>query len=539
LLIDEVRIRYERISPMLMLIDSSGRILYSSDVLNRFLGKILEGQIFSEIFQIMDSDLQVSEKLDFLNSFLDTNLLFTTKDGKLAFRGSFIDEFDGDHRRYFLLCAPWLSWIVDKSLEDILHTDQFPLQDTQFDMSAFIDTQKVMREEQEEILRSLSTAKEHAEFMTLAKSEFVEHISHQVRTPLNGVISTLRLIPGEPNDNTRKKLLDICLNSSLVLLDIVNQVLDFSSIGRDRFVGQVALFNVQELLEEVKESLSYLAAERSTILSFNIAENMPTLIECDKSSLLKILYNLVGNAINYSKSDAIIISAVARTHDQHNLELEMRVQDFGVGIKKQYHEHIFTPFWTKDRNGGSTRGTGLGLPIVKELLSREGGTLYFDSIENEGTVFLFTFPYKSQSNHSSHSATQVREFGSIKFHAKALLVDDNIVNIEIAKIVLERYGLHVVACDSGQSALEQVSKSLFDIIFMDINMPHMNGLEATSLIREKPKYEKVPIIALTANASEQHREKYIIHGLNDVLVKPISPTHLSEILDKHLSMVST
>jgi methyl-accepting chemotaxis protein len=227
MLIHEAKIRYERISPMLILLDGSGRILYSSDVLNRFLGQILEGRIFFDIFQVMDLGLQVSETLEISNNLLDIPLLFTTTDGKLAFRGSFIDELDGEHRRYFLLCAPWLSWIVDNSLEDILHVDQFPLQDTQFDISAFIDTQKVMRGEQEELLSELLAAKASEDIMRLAKSKienelFLSKQEHEAVFDNNivRVINALsrgdlnqKIVLGNPEETTRHRAISENLNT--------------------------------------------------------------------------------------------------------------------------------------------------------------------------------------------------------------------------------------------------------------------------------------------------------------------------------------
>jgi CheY-like chemotaxis protein len=344
----------------------------------------------------------------------------------------------------------------------------------------------------------------------------------------------LRLIPGEANDFVKRRMQEIALSSSLSLLDTVDEILEFSSIEQEVFYSTaIEPYNLFEIIENIEKIHSFAAENNFILLKFDMDENLPNIIEGDSKVLIKILNNLIANAIKYSHSDLIIVSLALVTYNYDSHNLEIKVEDFGIGIKEEFHEKIFQPFWVGSAEGIGSSGTGLGLPIVKSLIARVAGTLKFDSTEDVGTIFVATIPVEIPLIRNSRT-THTEPFGRLRDTFRALLVDDNNFNLEVAKLILERCGLYVVSCESAQSAIKETSHSVFDIIFMDINMPDINGVEASALIRKNPTFENVPIIALTANAASEQHGEYIRHGLTDVLVKPISPDALNEVLNRHL-----
>jgi signal transduction histidine kinase/CheY-like chemotaxis protein len=534
MLIEEIKRRYEKISPMLMLLDDRGGILSSTVILDRYCGRSLEGRLFFEEFRISDQNIRVDKQQNILSQHTERLLLVTSNFEVIGLRGELIEEIEGAYRRYFLLCAPWTSWMIDKGKRNALHISQFPLQDTQLDGLAQFFLQELELTETQGKFAQLALEKKSAEYLSLAKSDFISHASHELRTPLNGVISALRLIPGEANDFVKRRMQDIALSSALSLLDTVNGILEFSSIEQNEYYStQRVAYSILEIIKNIEKTHSFASKQNSIFLKFDVDDNIPDFVEGDPKVLTRILHNLIGNAIKYSLSDVILVSLALRSHN-----LEIKVEDFGIGIKEEFHEKIFERFWVASAEGIGSSGTGLGLSIVKSLISRIGGTLKFDSAVDVGTFFEISIPTEVASARKSKTARTPRPLGLLRDNVRALLVDDNTFNLEVATLILERCGLSVVSCGSAQCAIKETSHSVFDIIFMDINMPGINGVEATSLIRENPIFENVPIIALTANAASEQHVEYIRRGLTDVLVKPISPDVLNEVLTRHLGATS-
>ncbi len=525
---------YQKIFPMILVLNELGEICYESSVMQKFFASACLGKNIFEILHFVEPETGCQNLEVEFSKLTGRLLLLCSSDKKLGLRAELIEAGHGAEICFFLLCTPWLAWMHRQGVEDILSSEQFPLQDSQLDGQAYILTQKLMRQEYEQFAVKLEAEKKKAESASFAKSKFVSHISHELRTPLNGIVSSLRLIVGEENEKIKENLFRIAQSSSLVLLEIVNEVLDYSKIEQGMFLNDFTTFNISDLFSEIDRTMYSRAKEQGVFLQFQIDSKVPDLVFTDRKSISKVLHNLVGNAISYSRSDVIIVSVYLNRTINNESILCFRVEDFGVGVPEKYQEKLFLPFWSGDHGAEAIHGTGLGLPIAKELIESLGGSISLESVENEGTALEFSIPVSIAScGTESTSLGEMKPFSS-EFQGKILLVDDNYVNVEVTKIILEKMGLDVDCVFSGEESVSASSISDYDLIFMDINMPGLDGLQAAGLIKEQVNTNRTPIVALTANASLDDKEKYINAGVDDVLLKPISPNELCRILEEFL-----
>ncbi|PSR53467.1 hypothetical protein AHMF7605_07975 [Adhaeribacter arboris] len=379
--------------------------------------------------------------------------------------------------------------------------------------------------------RKLKKAKVAAEISAVAKKNFLANMSHEIRTPLNGILGMAGLLNKSLLNDLQQRYLNIIDYSARNLLVIINDILDLAKIESGKLVLEQIPFNIQEILQGVQQALEYKAEEKDILLivkSFNL--NQPFLIG-DPHRLTQVLLNLVSNAIKFTNQGVVIIQTEVLEENDTALTLQFAVKDSGIGIPFEKQESIFEGFMQAhahtSRNYG---GTGLGLTICKNLVEKQGGRIWVESIPGKGSKFTFELTFQKAAAaliESAFAEEQTIDFTSLG-QLKILLAEDNAVNQFLAQSIMHNWGFTVDIAKNGKEAVELASHQYYDLVLMDIQMPEVSGMEATQQIRRltDPRKANIPIIALTANALKGDAEQYIAGGMNDYLAKPFEECKL-------------
>ncbi len=381
--------------------------------------------------------------------------------------------------------------------------------------------------------KELISAKESADRANAAKTEFLLRISHDIRTPINGIMGMLDIEDKYFNDidkltECRSKIRD----ASKLLLDLINEVLDMSKLETGEILLEEIPFDLHGLIREVYYALKKQADDRNIDIIF---ENCDIKNECLIGSpvhLKRIIMNIIGNAIKYNKEHGkIYIDCCITKKDDYaanEINLKFRCRDTGIGMSQEFLEHVFEPF-TQEHKSSRTKytGSGLGMSITKSIVDKMGGEISAQSVKDMGTTFVVTVPLKiGESDDTDDTAKTALNNNSSLKGATVILAEDNELNMEIAKFMLEEAGAHVIEAWNGKEAVDIFAGSKekeIDAVLLDIMMPVLNGYEAARQIRamDRPDARTVPIIAMTANAFAEDRMAAIKAGMNDHITKPL------------------
>jgi signal transduction histidine kinase/CheY-like chemotaxis protein len=395
----------------------------------------------------------------------------------------------------------------------------------------------VQRKELKLRFKELQSAKIAADEANKSKSLFLATMTHELRTPMNGALGMLQLLAATDMNQEQSNYVDIAINSSEHLLDVVNNILDFSKIEKGNLKLDKRLYSPAALFDVILRPLEYEANKNGVNFNYSITPELESVkIYVDDVRLRQIILNLVSNAVKFTHSGSVNITLSSEKLDQEYLCLTLCVVDTGIGISASDQTIVFNSFTQADEsNQRRYGGSGLGLAIVKRLCDLMDANLTMDSKLGEGTQFTVHWSCKYESQQIKDHTTEQKNNLVGK---NVLIVEDNPINQMLVANVVKRWNMNAITVNNGQECLVELQRQPIDIILMDLQMPVMDGYETSRQIRLLPDFRSLPIIALTANNVQEHKDRCFTIGMNDFLSKPLSLSLLKNKMSYWLEQVT-
>ncbi len=385
--------------------------------------------------------------------------------------------------------------------------------------------------------QQLLEAKQAAEASSKSKESFLANVSHEIRTPMNGILGLTQLLQKSELDEKQTQYINAIKQSSEHLLVIINDLLDFSKIVAGQVEFEKVEFEMEGILYNISQTYGNRAFEKGIQLKIEVSDMVPKRLIGDPVRLNQILVNLIGNAIKFTEAGFVTLKINHLESNKTTSRLKFIVEDTGIGIPEDKLDSIFESF--KQATCETTRkygGTGLGLSIVKELVDAQNGKIRVESVLGKGSSFAFDLVFEKEEETSKSSISSVEEYHSLK-NVRILLAEDNVVNQLLVNDLIASWGATIDIVDNGEIAIIKLKQNDYDVVLMDVQMPVVNGLEATEIIRKEcnPPLNNIPIIAMTANAIKSDNEKYLSIGMNDCITKPFNPLDLNKKIWQYLA----
>lgn len=439
--------------------------------------------------------------------------------------------------------------IFQPMIRQLLHQNK----DIRSKNKALEASNKALREKENVILKhanemkqkndDLYIAKKAAEAAALSKANFLSSMSHEIRTPMNGVLGITNILMEENPTETQKEHLQMLKYSAENLLNIINDILDYSKIESGKLRIEYITFDIHEVIQNVKKLFQKQAEEKNLDLFVDIDKGLPQFIKGDPYRLNQIFINLVGNAIKFTNTGNVRLITQVNQIGAGKVRLTFKIKDTGIGIPREKHKNIFESFSQADSSTNRIYGgTGLGLAITKKLVGLMKGEIKLESAVGLGSTFSFTLDFSivKKARPKKRPKTSIRN-RSLHYEGvkKILIVDDNLLNLSVGRKFLKYWDLECDFAPNGEEAIKLIQANDYQLILMDLEMPVMDGFKAVEKIRQfkEKKYhsDQLPIIALTASAVAKIRQKALDVGMNDFLLKPYKPEALYAKLQEHLN----
>jgi len=381
----------------------------------------------------------------------------------------------------------------------------------------------------------LKLAMEDAKSANKAKSIFLARMSHELRTPLNAILGFSNILKKSLNVNIEEKNnLNIIKKSGEHLLNIINEILELSKIEAGKIELVPKVFNLKELIDDINSIFAFRCKEKGLEFKIILDNKLPKIVKMDELRLRQILINLLSNSLKFTNKGEISLYLYEKSH-----KLFFEIKDSGIGIEKGDIKRIFKPFEQIKHDEYNKNGTGLGLSITKELITLMDGSIYVKSRVNEGTQFYFSVGYKLAKNSEliiKNSSKDIIGIENIVEKKVILVVDDIEVNRDLLTQILSSYGFKVLQASSGYEAIQIFKKEKLDLIFMDIKMSGIDGLDTMKIIRKYDENTQIPIIAVSANVFSEDKQMALNSGANNFLSKPIEEKELLFLLSKYFNL---